>query len=48
MNSALKSYRAGQGDFADAVIGRDNRSAGCETTYTFDRKAARLAEFTLL
>jgi predicted nucleic-acid-binding protein len=46
--TALNSYHSGTADFADAVIGHGNRAAGCETTYTFDRKAARLPEFTAL
>lgn len=48
MREALTVYRSGKADFADAVIGHGNRTAGCETTYTFDRKAARLPEFTAL
>lgn len=48
MREALTVYRGGKADFADAVIGHGNRTAGCETTYTFDRKAARLPEFTAL
>lgn len=48
MREALTVYRSGKADFADAVIGHGNRTAGCETTYTFDQKAARLPEFTAL
>jgi predicted nucleic-acid-binding protein len=43
--AALRAYRTGAGDFADAVIGRSNRRQGCEATGTFDRKAARLDGF---
>ena len=43
--AALHLYRAGDADFADALIGRSNRVAGCEATATFDRKAARLDDF---
>jgi predicted nucleic-acid-binding protein len=39
---ALKSRR---GEFADALIGALGAWAGCESTLTFDRKAARLAGF---
>ncbi len=39
--SALKSFRRGGPDFADYVIVFSNRSAGCETTYSFDRKLAK-------
>ena len=35
--SALDDYIAGSGDFADYVIGRRNKRAGCEATFTFDR-----------
>ncbi|MEJ1937357.1 type II toxin-antitoxin system VapC family toxin [Nostoc sp. NIES-2111] len=35
-------------DFADALIGELNRSAGCSTTLTFDQKAARSTAFTLV
>ncbi|MFQ6016870.1 MAG: PIN domain-containing protein [Kiloniellaceae bacterium] len=43
--SALGAYRAGAADFADAFIGRLNRSAGCSGTATFDRAAAKLEDF---
>jgi predicted nucleic-acid-binding protein len=44
VREALEDYRAGSGDFADYVIGRGGRDAGCESTATFDRrlKASRL------
>ena len=45
---ALRHYRQGKVDFADALIGAANRKAGCKTTFTFDRKAANLETFTLL
>ncbi|TWA71452.1 putative nucleic-acid-binding protein [Azospirillum brasilense] len=35
-------------DFSDALLGFRNRDAGCTTTLTFDRKAARLPEFQIL
>ncbi|MCW7553196.1 type II toxin-antitoxin system VapC family toxin [Endozoicomonas gorgoniicola] len=44
--NAIKSYRKGY-DFADAMIGQHN-ALQCETTWTFDKKAARLPEFTRL
>lgn len=34
--------------FADSLIGELNRVAGCETTMTFDRPAARRSAFTQL
>ena len=46
--AALRHYRQGRADFADALIGAANRDTGCNTTFTFDRKAASLDMFTLL
>ena len=46
--SALANYRRTSADFADALIGRNNRAHGCDATATFDRKAATLDEFKLL
>ncbi len=45
---AVVALRTGRGSFADALIGALAAWTGCETTYTFDRKATRLAGFTLL
>ena len=42
---ALAAYRSGGVGFSDAFIGRLNRNAGCDGTATFDKGAARLAEF---
>ena len=39
--SALAAFRRGGAGFADYVIVYSNRSAGCEATYSFDRKLAR-------
>lgn len=33
---------------ADGLIGARNAAAGCETTYTFDRRAARSDLFTMV
>ncbi len=38
--AAVREFEAGTADFADYLIARRNRDAGCERTYTFDRKAA--------
>jgi len=46
--AALRHYRQGKADFADALIGAANRNSGCKTTFTFDRRAAGLETFTLL
>lgn len=43
---AVDLYRAGGADFADVLIGLLNKAAGCRTTFTFDRQAARLTEFS--
>lgn len=45
---ALASYLAGTADYADGLIACLHQDAGCNATLTFDRKAARLAEFELL
>ena len=45
VEEALDLFNAGRADFADVLIGVLNRHAGCETTYTFDRKAAASADF---
>jgi predicted nucleic-acid-binding protein len=46
--SALRSYRQGTADFADALLAAINRDRGCETTVTLDRKAGRLESMRLL
>jgi len=45
---ALADYREGRGDFADYVIGREAVSAGCSSTWTFDRDLASSALFETL
>jgi predicted nucleic-acid-binding protein len=42
---AFEIYRSGRGDFADALLGRVARQYGCETTYTFDKRASSLEDF---
>lgn len=44
---ALEAYRA-RGDYAAHLIALGNQSAGCATTLTFDKKAARHDGFTLV
>lgn len=46
--TAMIAMRSGRGSFADALIGALAAWARCETTLTFDKKAARLGGFTLL
>ncbi|MFI5096391.1 MAG: PIN domain-containing protein [Candidatus Acidiferrales bacterium] len=45
--TAMVSYKAGEGAFADVLIGALAARAGCSYTLTFDRKAARLPGFAL-
>lgn len=45
--AALEDYRTGKADFSDGLIGRINRAAGCESTFSFDRVAGALETFTL-
>lgn len=45
---ALDRYRRTDADFADCLLALVNRAAGCRSTLTFDRSAARLPEFTAL
>lgn len=46
VEKALTLYDVGGLGFADALIGVVNRRAGCDTTYTFDRRAAETADFS--
>jgi predicted nucleic-acid-binding protein len=48
VESALASYAAHSGDFADHLIGKINRDAGCVTTLSFDKAASRTPDFTPL
>ncbi len=45
---AAGGYRRGGADFADRMIAAATRRAGAVSLYTFDRKAARLPDVTLL
>ncbi len=42
---ALRVFRSNNIDFADALIGTINQTLGCEKTYTFDKKLAKLELF---
>ena len=44
---AMLALKSGTGSFDDALIGALGAWAGCTTTLTFDRKAARLNTFQL-
>lgn len=45
---ALRQFDSTNGDFADCLISNSAASAGCETTMTFDRAAARSGGMRLL
>lgn len=45
---AVEAYGAGMADFADHMIVAAARRSGCSTLYTFDRRAARHNDATLL
>jgi len=45
---AAQVLKDGSGDFADALIGAVGRWAGCDSTLTFDKKAARLTGFEVV
>jgi len=45
---ALTDYQGGIPSYSDCLIGRIHQTKGCETTVTFDKKAARLEIFQLL
>jgi len=45
---ALEDFAEGPADFPDYLLMRDNERAGCATTLTLDRRAARHPGFTLL
>ena len=38
---ALEAWRSGTADYADYLVILSNVQAGCDATYTFDRKLAR-------
>lgn len=45
---ALKRFASGKGNFADLLIERLGKSAGCHETVTFDLNAAQFAGMRLL
>jgi predicted nucleic-acid-binding protein len=45
---ALRLFSSGSADFADCLIAQSGAAAGCESTVTFDRAAARDAGMVLL
>lgn len=48
LKRSVADYREGAGDFADYLIGRRNRRAGCDRTVTFDRALKGAPTFSLL
>ena len=48
VGQAVHDYRNGSGDIADHLIGRVNRSKGCDATATFDLALKTSPYFTLL
>lgn len=45
---ALRTLKAGGGDFADCLIALEGFAAGCDRIMTFDRAAAKSAGMTLI
>ena len=45
---ALNDYKKSNVDFPDHLLARINESSGCDTTFTFDKKAAKQIGFELL
>ncbi len=45
VRQSVNAYQTGD-DFADTLIGLTNGAAGCRTTVTFDKRAARSSPFT--
>jgi predicted nucleic-acid-binding protein len=44
---ALQQFRIGSAGYSDCLIAAVNAAAGCETTLTFDRQAARSSGFRM-
>ncbi len=45
---ALSDYQNSSSNYSDCLVGRIHQEQGCETTVTFDKKAARVSTFQLL
>ena len=48
LRSALSDYRSGKADFADYLIGKVNKSEGCNHTISFDRSLGNQDDFVVL
>jgi predicted nucleic-acid-binding protein len=46
--TAAAALRSGSGSFADALVSALGTWAGCVSTFTFDKKAARMDGFALI
>ena len=46
--AVLTDFEQGSADFADVLIGHGNHAAGCDVTFTFDRKAGQGRYFELI
>jgi len=46
--TAVAALRSGRGSFADALVSALGTWAGCASTLTFDKKAARMDGFALI
>lgn len=46
VRAALREFVSGTADFADGLIAVGNIANGCQTTFTFDKRASKLAAFT--
>ena len=46
--TALMGFTSGSADFPDHLIGLTNRSRGCSTAYTLDKRAGRSNQHRLL
>lgn len=46
VHHACKLYASQRADFADALIGAISKTYGCTTTFTFDKTAATLPDFS--
>lgn len=45
---SLERARNSGAEFTDCLIGRTNKALGCETTFTFDKRASRSPDMTRL
>jgi predicted nucleic-acid-binding protein len=46
--TAMIALKSGTGSFADALVGALGKWAGCDSTLTFDKKAAQLEGFVVV